>query len=202
MSKLALDTGRSNQKIRTRRAIIEAARRVLKHNPTPSLEDIAQEAMVSRATIYRYFPTIEILLIADVLDYNPIGPDQILAGAGEDPLERLKSVNNFWYSLIEENEARMRQGLKSALSLGLEKKADEKQVRSGRRVIMIEEALKHKKEQLDQDTFRKLVLSLSVLIGLESYIALSDVCKVSNAEGKEIVEWAIAQLLNSVTDKK
>ncbi|RYF89895.1 MAG: TetR/AcrR family transcriptional regulator, partial [Caulobacteraceae bacterium] len=47
--------GRSNQRRRTRKDLLEAAARLMKRGAKPSLEEIAEEAMVSRATAYRYF---------------------------------------------------------------------------------------------------------------------------------------------------
>ena len=47
---------RSNQKARTRQAIVRAAGALLARGDKPTLEEIAAEAQVSRATAYRYFP--------------------------------------------------------------------------------------------------------------------------------------------------
>lgn len=48
--------GRPNQRGRTRRDLLEAALRASSSGKTPNLDDIAEEARVSRATAYRYFP--------------------------------------------------------------------------------------------------------------------------------------------------
>src|SRR4051794_41876242 len=57
-------TGRTTQKARTRAALIDAARRLLAAGRTPSVEDAAEAAAVSRATAYRYFPNRRALLVA------------------------------------------------------------------------------------------------------------------------------------------
>ena len=57
-------TGRTTQKARTRPALIDAARRLLAAGRTPSVEDAAEAAAVSRATAYRYFPNRRALLVA------------------------------------------------------------------------------------------------------------------------------------------
>ena len=59
---------RANQKRRTRKDLLQAAARLLKEGRNPSLEEIAEEALVSRATAYRYFPNVEALLIEAPLD--------------------------------------------------------------------------------------------------------------------------------------
>src|SRR5688572_1186331 len=48
---------RANQRDRTRIAIMDATRRLLVAGRIPSIDDAAEEARVSRATAYRYFPT-------------------------------------------------------------------------------------------------------------------------------------------------
>ena len=48
---------------RTRQAILDAAGRVLGRKPDAAMTDIAEEARVGRATLYRHFPTRESLLL-------------------------------------------------------------------------------------------------------------------------------------------
>ena len=48
---------RANQRRRTRAAVMEGARALLREGQVPSIADAAEEAGVSRATAYRYFPT-------------------------------------------------------------------------------------------------------------------------------------------------
>ena len=62
------DTGRPNQRSRTRKDLLRAAARLMKQGQNPSLEEIAAEALVSRATAYRYFPSVEALLVEASFD--------------------------------------------------------------------------------------------------------------------------------------
>ena len=59
-----LHTGRTNQKARTRDALIAAARQLLARGVTPTVEAAATEASVGRTTAYRYFPNSRTLLAA------------------------------------------------------------------------------------------------------------------------------------------
>src|SRR3546814_6420835 len=61
-------TGRPNQKRRTRKELLQAASRLMKQGRKPSLEEIDEEALVSRATAYRYFPGVEAWLVEASLD--------------------------------------------------------------------------------------------------------------------------------------
>src|SRR5438067_3208724 len=55
--------GRPSQRRRTRKAIVDAAGQLIAAGQTPSVDEIARVAEVSRRTIYLYFPTLDQLLI-------------------------------------------------------------------------------------------------------------------------------------------
>src|SRR5262245_52056585 len=57
-------TGRVQQKSRTYQALLDAARELLAEGLTPTVEEAAQRASVSRTTAYRYFPNQRSLLVA------------------------------------------------------------------------------------------------------------------------------------------
>ena len=59
-----VDSGRTNQKQRTREALLAAARSLIEGGDTPRVEDVARESGISRTTAYRYFPTQTELLAA------------------------------------------------------------------------------------------------------------------------------------------
>ena len=54
--------GRVRQKQRTREALISAARELVADGATPTVEDAASQAGISRTTAYRYFPNQATLL--------------------------------------------------------------------------------------------------------------------------------------------
>ena len=56
--------GRSAQKARTRDALIAAARDLVAAGVTPTVEEAAEAASISRTTAYRYFPSQRALLLA------------------------------------------------------------------------------------------------------------------------------------------
>src|ERR1700712_232956 len=57
-------TGRTNQKARTRDALVGAARELMAAGATPTVEQAAAAASIARATAYRYFPNQRALLSA------------------------------------------------------------------------------------------------------------------------------------------
>src|SRR5438105_11171359 len=56
--------GRTRQKLRTRTALVDAARALLAEGMTPTVEAAAERASISRTTAYRYFPSQRALLVA------------------------------------------------------------------------------------------------------------------------------------------
>src|SRR5262249_50809082 len=57
-------SGRTNQKHRTRAALIAAARELVANGLSPTVEEAAAAAQISRTTAYRYFPNQRALLVA------------------------------------------------------------------------------------------------------------------------------------------
>src|SRR4029079_18650338 len=86
-------TGRPNQKSRTRKDLLQAATRLLKQGRNPTLDEVAEEAMVSRATAYRYFPSADALLLEASLDVAvPEPADLFDEDSPRDPQVRLQQV--------------------------------------------------------------------------------------------------------------
>src|SRR3712207_1709953 len=108
-----LHTGRTNQKARTRDALIAAARQLLAEGVTPTIEAAATEAAIGRTTAYRYFPNSRALLAAT---YPEIEMDSLLgADPPEDPLARLEIVAESQTRRIAEHEPEYRAQLRLAL---------------------------------------------------------------------------------------
>ena len=57
-------TCRTNQKARTRAALLDAARALLAEGVSPTVEQAADRAAISRTTAYRYFANQRALLTA------------------------------------------------------------------------------------------------------------------------------------------
>src|SRR5262245_6356385 len=76
---------RDAQRRRTRKAIVDAAMALVARGRTPSVDEVAAAAEVSRRTVYLYFPTFDHLLIdatLGVLSQEPI--DRAIAEAAGD----------------------------------------------------------------------------------------------------------------------
>jgi len=89
------ETGRYRQRRRTRAAIVAAAADLLRAGRTPSVNDVAAAADVSRRTVYLYFPTIEQLLIDATLGMlSQAAVDEAIdaADTGDDATERVAAM--------------------------------------------------------------------------------------------------------------
>jgi len=114
-----LEMGRPNQRLRTRKDLLQAAARLTKSGTKPSLEDVAEEALVSRATAYRYFPSIEALLLEAALDIaTPQAPDVFNGAPADDPIARLERLDLAFDEMMNANEATLRLFLASGLTVG------------------------------------------------------------------------------------
>src|SRR5450755_3819575 len=90
------DTGRVNQKRRTRMAILQACRDIIRSGATATMPDVARLALVSEATAYRYFPDLASLVNEAFTGLWPspaeaLGP---VAGSG-DPVGRVAFACEF-----------------------------------------------------------------------------------------------------------
>ena len=82
--------GRTNQKARTRKAIIDACRELTRSGAEVTMPQVARLALVSEATAYRYFPDM-VSLLQEAFDGLWPDPAQALAPVegSADPAERV-----------------------------------------------------------------------------------------------------------------
>ena len=199
MSRVNLKIGRANQKLRTRKALLDAADQLVGEGLNPTLAEVAEKALVSRATAYRYFPNLDALLLEVSLDRKVAAPKEILKNAdNKDGAERVALVHDFLHNLVAENEQQFRLFLKASMEQWLQSDSGaDTPLRGARRIPMLSMALKPYKEHLDEETHEKLLYALSAMVSVEPFIALTDVCRIEPDRGREIMQWAIKLLVNA-----
>ncbi len=198
-----INGGRVNQKQRTRREILRAAESLLSRGEQPSLEAVAEEAMVSRATIYRYFSNRDMLLAEAPLDVQTLDADAIFdslpAECMNDPAERAVRVQEHLHDLVAQNEARFRMFLKATMEQWIAEGGKPKEpLRGARRITLLDAALEPMRDRIDDRTYTKLRSALSMLVSIEPFIAQTDVCGLGQKEGKKLSSWAIRTLVKAV----
>jgi AcrR family transcriptional regulator len=195
--------GRVNQKRRTRAAVLAAAWELLAAGQTPSVREAADRAGVSRTTAYRYFASQELLLIEASLQAATPSAEQLFPPAAQDAsvVARVDAVVQGMHRLVSEHEAAMRTFLRLVLEQGAGPVAGEdgwSRLRSGRRLIFLEEALAPLRPRLPDPRYQQLRSALALVMGVEAYTVLRDVCRLSPEAVLAVMRWAAATLVQAV----
>jgi AcrR family transcriptional regulator len=184
---------RVNQRKRTRKDLLQAAARLARQGRSPSLDDIAAEALVSRATAYRYFPSVEALLAEAALDIVTPDPETLFAGkSGDDPVARLETVDNALHDVVAANEPAFR----VMLANSLQHRADTP-ARQNRRTPLIAAALAPARRQFKPASLDMMEKALAVMIGTEAMIVFKDVLQLDDAEARKVKRWAIRAMVDA-----
>lgn len=195
----AASVGRPNQRRRTRKDLLQAASRLVKQGLKPSLEEIAEEAMVSRATAYRYFPKLDELLLEASLDVAVPEADVVLKDAPkDDPVARLDRVDAAVHEMILANEAQLRTMLVHSLQQRIGGNDDDAPLaRQNRRTPLIEAALAPARRQFKPAAFKHLSHALALVIGTEAMVVFKDVLQLDDDEARTTKRWAIRALVEA-----
>ena len=191
-------TGRPNQRRRTRKDLLQAASRLIKQGRKPSLEEIAEEAIVSRATAYRYFPSVEALHREALLDVAVPEVDELFrGGSAQDPVARLERVDSALHDLLLANEAPFRMMLAHSLERVVRGDANDGELpaRQNRRTPLILAALEPARRQFKPAALKNLSRALALIIGTESMVVCKDVLQLDDAQARKVKRWAIRALV-------
>jgi len=164
--------GRARQKERTRRAIVEACRELTRSGAEVTMPRVAERAMVSEATMYRYFPDL-LALLQETLDGLWPDPAEALAPveASQDPAERVAFACEFLLRGVYSYQGSVR----AAISLTIAR-PDTVPGRPGLRFGLIDRALAPFTPRLAPAAMARLKLDLAVVVSAEAFFTLTDLC--------------------------
>ncbi len=199
MSSSSPSRERTAQKRRTRRALLAAAEKLVADGKSPTVAEVADAAMVSRATAYRYFPSQESLLDQVPLQ---IGLPTVLSLFGNDAApadveDRVALVHNTMFDHIREHETEFRMFHRNALLQSLDPKRGDVPLRPAFRLELLDGALAQLNGELDADELERLKNALSIVIGTEAFIALRDVVRLDYVLARRSGEWAARQIVRA-----
>ena len=196
--------GRPNQKRRTRKDMLLAAARLMKQGRKPSLDEVAQEALVSRATAYRYFPSLDALLTEAPLDLAVPEPDLLFnTKSGDDPVARLERVDTVLHDVILANEVAIRMMLAHSLGMRARGRPDsDVPARQNRRTPLIEAALEPARSQFTDGSFTMLARAMALIVGSESMVVFKDVLQLGDADARKVKRWAIRALVDAARKRR
>lgn len=189
------DSGRTAQKNRTRRALVLATRDLIATGRTPTVEEAAEAASISRTTAYRYFPNQRALLLAAHPEVGAI--TMLPKDPPADPAARLDAVVRNFTAMIVDTEAQQR----TTLRLSLESTPAERAalpLRQGRAINWIAEALEPLATEVPAKELRRLVLAVRATIGIEALVWLTDVAGLSRRDAVHLMRRSAQALLRDV----
>lgn len=173
-------------------ALVAATRELLAEGTTPTVEQAADRAGISRTTAYRYFPNQRALLVAV---YPEIRVASLLDDkAPTDPSQRLDLVIEQLTHQVVEHEPELRAQLR--LSLDARASAsDQLPFRTGRAIGWIEDALAPLREQMTARELHRLALAIRATSGIEALVWLTDVAGLSAQDARELMRSSASALL-------
>ncbi|MDX6638557.1 MAG: hypothetical protein QOJ01_2068 [Solirubrobacterales bacterium] len=192
-------TGRTKQKGRTRNALLAAARELLVEGGSPTVEQAADRAQISRTTAYRYFANRRALLVAL---YPEINTTSLLDDdAPADPAQRLECVIQRLTQQVVDHEHELRAQLRLSLDPST---VDPEQLpfRKGRAIGWIEDALVPLKEQMTAREIHRLALAIRATTGIEALVWLTDIAGLTSAAAAELMRSSAQALLRDVLHER
>ena len=191
-------TGRVNQKLRTRTAIVQAAAELMATGRDVTMPEIARAALVSEATAYRYFPDLASLLREAMAGQLP-DPAEALAPVADsaDPVERVAFATEYLMRHVL-----ARQGAVRAMIAATVARPGGGASRPGLRVGLIDQALAPIDGVLDRAALHRLKLGLGVVVSAEALFSLTDLYGVEPEEAIAIAVHAATTLTRAALPEK
>jgi AcrR family transcriptional regulator len=183
-----ISKGRESQKNRTRKALVAAAGELMRAGQRPTITEVAEEAGISRATAYRYFPTQE-MLWAEVALFaagGPLFPTVNEADSAPEAAAHLVRRVGTW---AYENE----QPLRTILRLSLDPESGVR--RPGHRVEWIAEVLAPVRNKMAPGSYDRLSRALTLLMGIDPVVVMTDIAGASREEALDALEWSARTLV-------
>jgi AcrR family transcriptional regulator len=172
-----------NQKARTRAAIVQAVHDLARSGAEITMPSVAEAALVSEATAYRYFPDLVTLLLEADQSTWP-DPAQALAPVADsaEPAERIGFAARLLLDGVLANESAVR-----AMIAGSVTRPEIAARRPGHRFGLIDAALAPAAHRLDPATLTQLRRGLTVVVSADALFTLTDLCELSRPDAVDSV---------------
>lgn len=188
-----LKKGRVKQKQETREKILSSTQDLMNNGEKFTLEDVAEKAEVSRATIYRYYSNVDILSAEAGIDINTKSPKTIYENLqGLEIKDKLLGVQEYYNNLALDNENAFRNYL--SIVLTSDSHYNKRGARRSKTLKMVLE-----ETNLTKSEIKNLQNLLTVLMGIEPLIVTKDVCGLENDKSKKLLKWGMKLLLKGIS---
>lgn len=189
-------SGRAEQKAKTKVKILKATKALLQLEKPITLEDIALEAHISRATIYRYYSNIDLLITEATLEIHHKSPEAIFKESKGKALdEQLLDIQEQYNQFAAKNETVFRRYLSAVLSESLSNK---EKIRGARRIKTLEKVLGEANSEISAEDRVKLKNVGALLMGIDALVVCKDVCGLNNQETNDTLKWAMQMILKGI----
>jgi AcrR family transcriptional regulator len=192
------------QKRRTRNDLLRAAQLLRERGEVPTVARAADDAGISRATAYRYFPTQELLLAeasaAPLLEEVA----KIVARSAPiaDPEARVGAVFSEVAALMLAHEAELRAMLKISLERSLQYDDEsEALLHSSRWILAWDPLLERLRDRVSPRDYVLMVRSLSTLLSIDAILVLRDACDGDERRTVEAITNAARAMLRGFLDQ-
>jgi AcrR family transcriptional regulator len=169
---------RTNQKARTRMAIVTACRELIQTGAVVTIPEIAARALVSEATVYRYFPDLVSLVNDALVGLWPSPAEALEPIAGStDPVERIAFASEVFLRRVLGYQGAVRSMIAATIT-----RPGGAAARPGFRFAWIDYALAPAQAALspaDAEAFARLKRDLAVVVSAEALFTLIDLCGLS-----------------------
>lgn len=168
--------GREKQKARTRKAIVDACRELTGSGAEVTMPAVAERAMVSEATAYRYFPDL-VSLLQESLEGTWPGPEEALAPVADstDPAERVAFATEYLLRHVHSYRGATRAMMAHTIATPPESRS----ARPGHRFGLIDCALAPFTDTLPPGVLANLKLDLAIVVSADAFFTLTDQCGLS-----------------------
>jgi AcrR family transcriptional regulator len=186
---------RTNQKQRTRQALVDAAKALAANGRPLTIADVAEAAQVSVATAYRYFSNPNDLVLEAATPHVP----QLMADLPDDPANRIDEVVRRLAEFQFGDEALWRAMLRADLERWAHEAVLDPEARvptrGNNRLDIVQEALAPLAEKLPPQLHRRLIMATMLVCGMEALVAARDACGLEPDEAIKVMRWAAQALL-------
>lgn len=193
-----IESGRKKQKQNTRDKILETTRKLLESQAPLTMEKIAEQAGISRATIYRYYTNTDAISMDLLLQLNVPDSDTIFdQNKDASPSDAILSIQKAYLDFSFKNEQTSRKFLAAVLS-----STNSKMKRGPNRLKTLRNYFESHQTPLSEEEKEKLIHVSVLLMGIESVITAKDVCGLDDKTAADSIIWGLEMILKGCNLKE
>ena len=205
MKAVSTDVKPTTPRERTRRLLLDAARELLRSGRPLTVQSVADQAGVSRATAYRYFSSNDSVAVQATMPlHDDPFADPAWPYSRSDPHADLPTRAAAVVRSMGEWAFDHAQELRTLLALSLEPDSEARGLsRHGklRRARWIDGLLADLPDSVQQDTRRRLATALLPLFGANAIVWTADVADLDREAALDILAWTASTLVRAVLDE-